>query len=215
MHPVLCPSELGRGLEARQGQAWVEEVGLISCQSPIYEVRPDLKPPPKTWSPLDWNDPPRQLGPCQGSWGVRPVLQGAGSSWYQGSGPRVSLSLLWGVCHGQWKGREQRRAQLDLLPAHQPLISDPRLAFQAMFPHDILLEPGDLGLWTFHVNHPHPSWEESPQWETSQSDTEALTMPVRVERQQVDDRGGLPLLPPSLPPPPRLPGPAGGGVAVL
>lgn len=117
----------------------------------------DLKPAPKTWSPLGWNDPaPGNLGPARGA-----KEPGQGFRGLNPPGIRdLDLeSVCGGLCHGRYRVREQRRAQPDPHPAHQPLISDFLPPFQGISPLDILLEPGDLGLWTFLCQLPTPSWE--------------------------------------------------------
>ena len=153
------------------GEVWP----FICCQFQICKVWPDLKSSSKAQSPLAGMSIPRQPGPCQGSWGARPRLQGAGllvsGTWAQ------NQPVGWGgcLCHGQWRGKEQTRAQLD----HPPSPSTSDLPFRPSLPLDILLEPRDLGLWTTPYKSPI-AWpdQKSPKWRTSYSDTEPPTGPA-------------------------------------
>lgn len=135
-------------------------------------------PLPKHGVPWAGMSTPRQLGPCQGSWGARPRLQGAGllvlGSWAQNQPMRGGG----GPYHEQWRGKEQKRAQLD----HPSSSSTSDLPSRLSLPLDILLEPRDLGLWTF-LYKPSIAWPEkkSPKWRSSYSDTEPPTGPAEVE----------------------------------
>ena len=119
----------------KSGHSSVANFRSVKCGRPS-------SPLPKHRVPWAGMSTPRQPGPCQGSWGARPRLQGAG---LLVSGTWAQNQPVGGLCHGQWRGKEQRRAQLD----HPSSSSTSDLPSRLSLPLDILLEPRDLGLWTF------------------------------------------------------------------
>lgn len=155
------------------GRGWA----VISCW--LYEVLPDLKHQPRTWCPL-W-----------------PRLQEAGTSWNWG---RASLE---GLSCGQWRGREQGRAQLGLYPAHQPQPLIPDLPSR-LSPHLSLCWSLRTCICGHLCTHgPCPSWEGLLNGELAgQCDTKACTGPTRwKEKWQVDGKAPASFSPPSLFPP--------------
>lgn len=69
-------------------------------------------PHPKHGVPWTGMTLPGNLSPARGA-GEPGRASGSWTLLVSGIGAKVSLFLSWGLCHGQWKGREQRRAQLD------------------------------------------------------------------------------------------------------